>query len=167
MRRKYIMDPVTCIEAFVTAFTFIAVANVMIIIARPGSAFVFFALGILFAVIAVRNGRSVVIGEDGVYSSFFGLFSRYMSWDDIEETGVAGMRIFFKPSNTKAGDRYIYLVPRKLDDQERFSMILNWPPKDGIYLRYSSERYSAIRYRWDKEIIEYNAGELKFDKGET
>ncbi len=167
MLKRYILDPVTFAEALITALVLFGLAVLMTALGRPGSAFIFFMIGLVFAVVAARNGRIVVIAEKGVSWSVLGFFSNFMSWDEIQEVGVIGLRIFFKTGDDKVGNRYIYIIPGKLDDQGRFDMILNWPPKKGIYLRYRTERYSAIQYRWDKKIVEYNAGDLKFDQGET
>ena len=77
------------------------------------------------------------------------------------ETGAAGSKILNKGNPNKTGTVYIYFSPTALDDNERFDMMLKWPPKDKLYLRYSEARLNFIKTGCGMDIVGYNIGKLK------
>ena len=63
-----------------------------------------------------------------------------MRWEDIREIGVCGLKISLKNRERRGqrhpGTLFLYVSPEELDEDGRFGMILKWPPKDKIYLKY-------------------------------
>ena len=60
----------------------------------------------------------------------------------------------------KTGDKYLYFSPEKLDADERFQMIVKWPPKDKLYAEYSERLLAYALAIWGKELETYNVEDL-------
>ena len=122
---------------------------------------VFLAIALLFFKIALDAGAKISVGKDGVSRRLFGKTTHSFKWEEIAETGAAGSKILNKGNPNKTGTVYIYFSPTALDDNERFDMMLRWPPKDKLYLRYSEARLNFIKTVCGMDIVGYNIGKLK------
>lgn len=122
---------------------------------------IFLAIAILFGVIAVNYGAVLTIDESGVQRSFLGIPLRRMSWSEIKEVGVVGLKVFSRNSK-RTGTRYIYFSPRPLDKDARFRLALEWPPRQMLYASYNRMRVEAIQFLWTGPIETYNAGDVFF-----
>ena len=50
--------------------------------------------------------------------------------------------------------------PVKMDADERFQMIVKWPPKDKLYAEYSEKLLAYAMTIWGRELETYNVEDL-------
>lgn len=160
-KQHFLVHPFKLAVSLATALT-AAVLGFSLIAIRPVSAAVFFAISLLFLLVALSAGAMISVEPEGVRRQVLGKTTKFLSWEEIAEIGVAGSRIFAKSKKDKTGTLYIYLSERILTDEDRFQMMLNWPPKNQIYLQHTKARLDALQLHWSKKIQSYNAGNLKF-----
>ena len=161
MEQNYFVNPLELAIAAATAAGSGAIAGVCLFLGRFLSALVFLAIALLFFKIALDSGAKISVGNDGVSRRRFGKTTHSFKWHEIPETGAAGSKILNKGNPNKTGTVYIYFSPTALDDNDRFDMMLKWPPKDKLYLRYSEARLNFIKTVCGMDIVGYNIGKLK------
>lgn len=161
MEQNYFVNPLELAIAAATAAGSGAIAGVCLFLGRFLSALVFLAIALLFFKIALDAGAKISVGKDGVSRRLLGKTTHSFKWEEISETGAAGSKILNKGNPNKTGTVYIYFSPTALDDNERFDMMLKWPPKDKLYLRYSEARLNFIKTVCGMDIVGYNIGKLK------
>lgn len=118
-------------------------------------------LCVVYVAVAISNGRVVRVDESGISCRFLSR-TQFMSWNDIVEIGVVGLRVVNNKSQKHKGSKNIYFSTTKLSEDELFDMCLEWPPKDKLYCRFSFKRIAAIQKIWTKDIQMYNTGDLHF-----
>lgn len=116
------------------------------------------AIAIVFLVIGLNYSCVITIDASGVRKSLFGKTLRFLSWEQIQEAGVVGTKVFGSDEE-RTGTRFLYFSPVKLTDEERFDMVLKWPPKEQIYLEYGKERLDLVRMLYYGTIESYRAGD--------
>lgn len=149
--------------ALATTIFSLVLSICLITMGRYGSALAFFIIFLLFLPILKSYGATVTVDEEGIRSSFLGKTRLSMRWDEIGEIGVAGSRLFNNKNGEKPGFLYIYVSPSSMTDEERFQMMLKFPPKDKIFFSYSKESIFAVQMRWSSKIQTYNSGNVRFD----
>ena len=123
-----------------------------------------FGIGaVLFIFVAFLYGSTITLDAKGLSRSFFGIPICSVSWSEIAEVGVIGLKVFNNNDTKRTGTRYIYFSPLPLDKDSRFRLALEWPPRDMLYLYYSKERAAAVQSLWNRTIETYNAGNLFSD----
>ena len=132
----------------------------MITIYRPGSAVIFFLLFLLFLYKAVSNGSRIVIDEKKAYKRIAGVKTQELSWGMVREIGVCNTKVFKGLLPFIEGFLYIYISSEEMNEQERFDMILKWPPKKNYYFVYSEQRLTSIQSVWNSKITIYNADDF-------
>ena len=132
----------------------------LVFISLWGSSMLFFSIAILFALVSTSCGAILTITDEGVTRSVFGITTKMMTWEEIKEIGVAGTDLFNKSKKDKTDTLQIYFSKSPLTDEERFDMMLQWPPKDGLYLQYTKARTDVIQAFWSNKIQTYNTGEI-------
>ena len=127
---------------------------------------VFLAVAVLFGFVLVRYGSVLHIDDEKLELKFLGLSRKAMPWSRVREVGLIGENVFngggSAPSGKKkkTGDKYLYFSPEKLDADERFQMIVKWPPKDKLYAEYSDKLLAYAMTIWGKELETYNVEDL-------
>ena len=144
---------------FVAAFTSLAgllLGGTMIYLGQIIPGLVLLLIFVAFLIASTYSGAHVSADSEGV--TRHGLFGgkTTMAWQDIKEVGVAGSRIFNKGEKHKPGTLYIYFSGKEMTDDERFEMMLKWPPKDKIYIEYTDEIGRQVLQLWEKPFVEYN-----------
>ncbi len=161
MKHQYYVNPFKCFIALTyTVFLFITGAA-MLSITRPLPAIIAIALGSVFAVVTLRNGAVIHVNEAGIYKSILGFVTVQWKWGEIHEMGVCGTKVFNIHHTEKVGSLYIYLSRNTLNEQERFDMIFNWPPKDKVYFVYNKKYLKALQMLSEGKIETYNVGNLQ------
>ena len=127
---------------------------------RYAAATLFFTLGLIFLIAAVKNATVVRVEEEGIARSILGKRIDLLPWKDVREVGVCGIRPFHKKDSDRVGTLYIYVSKVHMNDDERFDMILKWPPKDKVYLLHSAARLECVQLRWAGKITTYNSGKF-------
>ena len=159
MKKNYYIDPLQLFASVFTAFFGLLIGITLIFIGRYFSAAVFIIIGAIFSYFTFETGAMIAVDQEGVRKSFLGKELLYLKWSDIAEVGVAGSNILNKGNEKRTGALYIYFSGSAMDDDERFNMMLKWPPKDKIYLRYDKDRYDFIQSIYGKKINKYNTGD--------
>ena len=103
------------------------------------------------------------LDDSGLSKTLFGIKLQHFSWTDIAEVGVAGTRVFNQNNPKRAGSLYLYFSPKALSEEERFDLMLRWPPsKSTPYMIFDKQRLTAVQLLWGKKIEKYNAGDALF-----
>lgn len=118
------------------------------------------AVAVLFAALFIRYGSALTINETGIALQFLWLQRRFVPWSEIREVGIIGENVFNRGKRKKTGTLYLYFSPEKLDDKARFTLGMEWPPRQMLYLRYTEDRLAQIQSYWSDEIALYNVGDL-------
>lgn len=127
---------------------------------------VFLAVSFLFGFVLVRYGSVLCIDDEKLELKFLGLSRKVMPWSQVREVGLIGENVFNHGGSAsngkkkKTGDKYLYFSPVKLDANERFQMIVKWPPKDKLYAEYSEKLLAYAMTIWGKELETYNVEDL-------
>lgn len=164
MKRQYVVDQEKAITGGIVSIFCLVIAVTQVSIGRTGSAVVFGIICMVFACVAFFNGAAVCLDEQGLYKKICGVTVRRFLWEQIAEAGVCGTNPFNKGRSEKAGRLYIYCSAKKLNDKERYAMILKWPPKSSeqLYFIYDAKRLETVRTFWRGELEAYNTGALLF-----
>lgn len=160
MKQSYLVNPIKCFIASLTALTFLILSVTMVALVRPFSSAVFAALSIIFIAVALQNGSRIYINEQGVQKFLLGRKIRGFMWEEISELGICGTKVFHKNHPERAGTLYIYASKQALSDEERFHMILKWPPKNQIYMTYTPQKLQMMQLLSCQKIHMYNTGDL-------
>lgn len=161
MKARFFVNPLKSVAAAAVFCIFTALCATMIPVGRPGSALFFLVIAILFGYEAVINGMSVSVDETGISRSFFGIRPVTFRWEEIGEIGVCGTKVFNKNHKERTGAVYIYFSPVGLSEQERFDMVLKWPPRKMIYLIYSRQHLEKVQMASGLKVESYNTGDLR------
>lgn len=162
MKKQYVVDQEKAITGGIVSIFCLVIATVLIIEGRLGSAVVFGIISAVFALVAAVNGALICMDEDGLCKRVCGFTVRRFQWNEIAEAGVCGTNPFNEKRFKKAGRLYIYCSAKKLDEKERYSMILKWPPKSSeqLYFIYDAKRLEVLRLLWSGRLEAYNTGTL-------
>ncbi len=142
----------------------LTMAVVMIVIGRIGSAVIFFLMATAFLAVATGNGMTVSFQEEGVVRSLLGIRLSTLKWEEVREVGVCGNRPFHKKGSDRVGSHYLYFSREKMTEDQRFEMILKWPPRRQVYLLFSQERAAAAQIWWKHPLVFYNSGKLRIEE---
>ena len=162
MHQSYRVDTGKYIVSLLTCVAFVALAAVSIFIGRPLSALALMLLAAFFFCVAVAYGRTLTMDSESIRCAFWGIPMRSITWQEIAEVGIVGVKVFNNNNPKNTGRRYIYFSPEPLDNDSRFRLALEWPPRKMPYLLYSKERIDAIQMLWRRKIETYNAGDVFF-----
>ena len=124
----------------------------------PAAVFLVFAF--LFGFVLVRYGSVLHIDDEKLELKFLGLSRKVMPWSQVREVGLIGENVFNHGKKKKTGDKYLYFSPVKLNADERFQMIVKWPPQDKLYAEYSEKLLAYAMTIWGKELETYNVEDL-------
>lgn len=158
--KKYLVNNSMFVFAVVYIVLLVAVSIALVTIERYGSAVVFALISLPFFLIAFRYGSVVKVGKDGVSLSFLGIKRRFISWKNMAEVDVIGSKVLNRNNTKKCGTLYLIFSPEKLDDEKRFDMMLKWPPKDKIYLKFTKDRLMDLQWFYSNPVEKYNIGML-------
>lgn len=121
---------------------------------------VFLVFAFLFGFVLVRCGSVLHIDDEKLELKFLGLSRKAMLWSQVREVGLIGENVFNRGKKEKTGDKYLYFSPVKLSADERFRMIVKWPPKDKLYAEYSEKLLAYAMTIWGRELETYNVEDL-------
>lgn len=160
MNYRFMANPFKCAVALTTCLVLVVMAVVMAYINRPVSFLFFAALAVVFGLVTAFSGATLEISEAGIRRRILGRWSEWMSWGDIAEVGIAGTKVFNQTNRDKVGSLYIYFSPTSMSENERFQMMLRWPPMDKLYLIYDPARLRAVQIYWRGPLATFNVGKL-------
>ena len=121
---------------------------------------VFLAIAVLFGFVLARYGSVLHVDDEKLELKFLGLSRRALPWSEVREVGLIGENVFNHGKKKKTGDKYLYFSPVKLDADERFQMIVKWPPKAKLYAEYSEKLLAYAMTIWGKDLETYNVEDL-------
>lgn len=160
MEHHFLINPFKCIISTGTCLCFFLLSGCMVLIQRWGSTVIFLLFGLLFGLVAIINGSVIHLDSTGIFKTVLGIRTKILRWDDIGEVGVTGTKPFNKNHPEKTGGLYIYFSETPMTEQERFEMILKWPPTKKLYLTYNTRRAEAILLLYNRKLQTYNTGNL-------
>lgn len=160
MNGHFIVNLFKSVAATVVFVVFFFFSIVMFLISRPVSAILFLVMGAVFGYVALINGMAVNVDENGISKSLFGFVTMKFNWEDVAEIGVCGTKVFNKNHKDRVGTLYVYISPSLLSEQDRFEMILKWPPKDKIYFVFKQKHLELIQMVSGLKTEVYNTGDL-------
>ena len=160
MKKTYLVDTFKAAVSIATILFSLIIVISLIILHRFGSAAAFFLVGLVFIKPMLTYGASVSVDQTGVRCFLPWKTLQAFTWDEIGEVGVAGTKLFTRKDAKNTGALYIYLSKTAFTDEERFDLMLNWPPKNLIFLTYSKQRLDEIQMRFSNKIQTYNAGDI-------
>lgn len=158
MTHSYCIAPFKLAVSGLTSIVSFLMAGVQFYAKDWAGAVLFLIIALLFLAVAVINGSVITVDPSGIRKRFLSFSLGSLSWEEVAEVGVIGTRVFFRRPN-RTGTRYIYFSPEPLDENKRFRLALEWPPRKGFYLQYTEKRLEAVHLLWTKEIETYNAGD--------
>ena len=162
MKKTYRIDAFKAVVSFATVLFCFTIFVTLIIIHRFGSAAVFFLIGLLFINPLLAYGARIAVEPTGIRYLLLWKTIRFFRWEEIAEVGIAGTRVLRKKDSKNLGTLYIYISKTALTEDERFDMMLNWPPKkDTLFLTYSKQRLDAIQMLFSNKIQTFNAGDIR------
>lgn len=161
MTDKYCVNVEKFTVAAVTAIVFILTAVYNVVKRDMLAVVICLALAMLFMAVAAIEGSTVKVSSSGVGLYCFGRQRRKYTWEQIQEVGVAGVKIFNGGNTRKTGTKYIYFSSKPMTDKERFEMCLKWPPGNIIFMKYNYEKICKVQTFWSNEIKLYNAGDVE------
>ena len=124
-------------------------------------AVVFLLLAALFFGVLYFYGSIVTVSKEGVKVSFLRRTRFQLQWQDIQEIGVLGNRVFLRGNSKRHGRLYIYFSKEKMTEQERFQMAVKWPPRKIAFTVFTEEKITVIQSIWPSKIALYNVGDLE------
>ena len=155
---------------------------------------VFIAIAVVFSFVLVRCGSTVHIDAERITLAFLGLTRRTLPWSEVREVGLIGENVFNQrggrashktaseeamessapgqgftdqvPKRVKTGDKYVYFSPVSMNADERFTMIVKWPPRRQIYAIYSEKLLAYVMAVWGRELETYNVEDLYANSAE-
>ena len=158
MKKSFMVYPVKFAFAFFIALFLVAMALCLIVVERWTSVLVFFVLSLPFFYIAAIYGMKITMTDVEIKCSLFGKIIKQALWSEIHEVGVLGTSVF---SKKKTGTIFIYLSKEPLDDERRFRLAFNWPPKDMIFFVFTHKRITDVQMIWSSKIATTHVGDLK------
>ena len=159
MSRKIRVDSVKC--AFLSLFSgcFLIFALALLCADRPAGAMICLIFSVVYLLGAALNGALVRIDSSGISRCILWLPPQYYRWEQLAEIGVFGTKLFNLRNRNNVGTLYMYFSTGAMTEEQRFRMVLHWPPKQ-IYFSFKSSHLELVRYFWEKDIVGYNVGEL-------
>lgn len=161
MNKRFLSDPFKFAVGLLCSIFLLVMGICMFLIQRWVSAVVFILLSLIYAAVAAFYGAVIHISSTGITKTMFGFKTKELIWSDVAEIGVAGTKIFNRRRPEKTGSLYIYISETVMTEQERFDMMLKWPPFNKIFFVYNNKRLNAVQLHWSSKIQTYNAGDLR------
>lgn len=163
MKKKdtWFLDPLKMGVAIAVAAAAAVLAVADLTIGETAMGLILLAIALLFAGVALYEGQTVTVSEDGVRRRFLGRENRFWRWQEIREIGVAGAKAL-GGSKQRHGTLYIYFSREHMREEERMRMMLRQPVRDKILLQYTRQRMDAVQMHWSGKIETWNAGDLEF-----
>jgi len=135
---RFIVNKTKTVIAAAMVLFFFGYGIFFIVTKNMLGAVAFLLLTALFAWVLYRNARTVTVDGDGVRQNFLGFELHRLPWNLVREMGLIGEGVFNRKG--KSGDKYIYFSPTAMTPDERFNLIVRWPPKkDILYFEYSEK----------------------------
>lgn len=120
---------------------------------------IFLCIGIIFGYLFIQNASVISISEEKISCSFLSFKRKTLYWSEVKELGLIGENVFSRnPRNT--GHKYIYFSPFSMSKDERFRVIVKWPPKNMLYVEYNEKVLEYTMTIWNKELKTYNVENL-------
>ena len=159
-KKKYFVNNVMFIFGLSYFAVLAAVSIALFTIERPLSAAIFLAIALGFAFIVFRYGSVVEFGEDGVTLRFLGITRRSIRWKDLKDVCVCGTKVLNRMNKERTGTIYMIFSEKHIPENRLMDMMLRWPPKGKIYLKFTRDRFLALQMHWSKPVQKFNIGSL-------
>ncbi len=157
-RHHWIAEPLLAALAAFAALFSLALVLAMLSVGKTAFAIFFAVILLFFFVIAAFYGSLITLDEHGLTQRILFFPVRRFRWEDVGELGICGSRAFHKKHPDRAGILYFYISPNSLSEEERFRMVLQWPPLELCFFRFSQRRLEKLQLLVSRELVTYNVG---------
>lgn len=161
MKKEFIAYPLKAAICFLTVTMAVLLGICLVYLGRPGSAAVFFCIGLVFFFVSVPYASVIAIDEHGLARRFLWMELLRIPWAEIAEVGIVGTKVFNHMNKKKTGTLCIYFSKKQMTEADHFNMLLRWPDNEIPFLAYDSQRLLAVQMCWTGEITYYNAGDTR------
>ena len=161
MKNRFIIHTSKMLAGYGTFLACMVLGGTYVYVGRYMMSVSFFLIALLFLAVGLHNSSMITIEDGGIRKSLFGKTICFMPWSEVKEVGVAGTKVF-GATEKKTGKLFIYISEQQMTDEDHFKMILEWPPREQLYLEYAKERIHLIQLHWKGEITTYQTGKLTF-----
>ncbi len=162
MKNQYQVHTTKFIIYSILLLTFLPLGIYLFILGYPIHGAISTIISLYYGIHGFKNGATIQVNESGIKYCLFGLYRTSLSWSQISEVGLVGINPFNKRKPEKTGALYIYFSKEKLCEEDRFNLILKWPPYKLMYVSHTPERLEVIQAYWSNTIETYNIGNLMF-----
>ncbi len=160
MKHKWMVDPVRFGLCLAMGVFFAAMAVVMLTISRQAAAGVVAVIGLIYLYNAVKWGALVEITPEHVSKTTSFKKVTTLQWSEIAEVCVMGTKVFRSNTAKRTGPMYICFLSSTRTEDEKFDMLLKWPPSKDLVLWFTPQRAAAVSMLWDGYVTTYNVGAL-------
>lgn len=158
--KKHLVNNVMFMIGLSYFVVLVAVSIALLTISRPVSALVFFLLSLPFALLIVRYGSTVTIDDSGVTLKFLVISRRQIRWKDLKDVCVCGTKVLNRMNKEKTGTIYMIFSDKHIPEKQLMDMMLKWPPKGKIYLKFTKDRLLEVQMHWSRPVQKFNIGSL-------
>ena len=158
--RKHLVNNVMFIFALSYVLVLVAVSITLLTISRPVSALIFFAIAVPFGLLVFRYGSIVTMEDDAVVLKFLGIRRRQIRWKDLKDVCVCGTKVLNRMNKEKTGTIYMIFSDKHIPEKQLMEMMLKWPPKGKIYLKFTKDRLLEMQLHWSRPVQKFNIGSL-------
>ncbi|MBR6085781.1 MAG: hypothetical protein IKP61_09255 [Spirochaetales bacterium] len=158
--RKHLVNNVMFIVGVSYFVVLVAVSIALLTISRPVSALIFFLIALPFVLLAFRYGSTVTFDENGVNLRFLGIKRNQIRWKDLKDVCVCGTRVLNRINRNKCGTIYMIFTDKHIPENKLLDMMLKWPPKGKIYLKFTKDRLLEVQMHWSRPVQKFNIGSL-------
>ena len=158
--RKHLVNNVMFILGLSYFLVLVAVSIALLTISRPVSALIFFLVSLPFLFLVFRYGSTVMIDDYGVSLKFLGIKRKQIRWKDLKDVCVCGTRVLNRMNRNKCGTLYMIFTDKHIPENKLLDMMLKWPPKGKIYMKFTKDRLLEVQMHWSRPVQKFNIGSL-------
>ncbi len=158
--RKHFVNNVMFVFGLTYAVLLAALSITLFIISRPVSGILFLALAFPFGFIVFRYGSTVAMEDEAVTLRFLGIVRRRIRWKDLKDVCVCGTKVLNRLNKERCGTVYMIFSDKHIPENRLLDMMLRFPPKGKIYLKFTKDRLMELQMHWSRPVQKFNIGSL-------
>lgn len=160
MKDSWVLDPSQAVgSAIVGIASMIAGLTLWMSGRYAVAACILICIGVATQILAlILASRRVSIRETGVTVRVLGKKICSLAWDEVAEVCMLGResRLDKFTQSRIHVHKYVYFSKENLNDDSRYVIYQNWPPRGMIYFRYNPEALERLQLYWRNRLTYYN-----------
>lgn len=120
---RYLINPV---KALLSLFAFILFLFLFVVSFQSHKMIpmvLYAVLSVVYFLLLCHFTKYLEIDESGVRNRFLWKSYNELSWDKIQEVGIANMKVMKNAERTKVGELYLYFSPESMTEKRTFSYV--------------------------------------------